>query len=336
MKIALVTTTINVPHVLALYRACPPAVAFLVAMDEKTPQEAYDFCKAIPDCFVYSPDHGAWKCSSLIGNNTVARRSIAILEALRWGAEIIVTTDDDNFLLSSYYFYNFEKLFSAHHPNFHGLQSVGDWFDPGLLLAPPASHRGFPHDKTGSLAFEPVVGAKVGVAAGLVLGDPDVSAATRIALKPTVLGVSELGRAGIVVDPRKTRTVFNSQNTAFVRELAPCFLMCPQFGRYDDILASLAAQRVMRERGYVVHYGKPFAWQQRNSHDLLKDLAAEQWGQEHLVAFAGYLDSIEFAPGATVSEMVHTIWHTGRNGDLLAGTYSLADAWLEDCARAMS
>ena len=88
--------------------------------------------------------------------------------------------------------------------------------------------------------------------------------------RPIVHRVSELLRAGIVVNPKTTHTVFNSQNTAVIRELAPAFFMVPQWGRYDDIFASLMVQRLMRERGLVTHFGQPFVWQQRNAHDLLK------------------------------------------------------------------
>ena len=98
----------------------------------------------------------------------------------------------------------------------------------------------------------------------MILGDPDTSAVDRISRHPTVHQVSELLRAGIVTDPRECYAPLNSQNIAFVRELAPCFLMVPVFGRYDDIYASLLAQRVMREHNFHVHFGQPFVWQQRN------------------------------------------------------------------------
>ena len=113
---------------------------------------------------------------------------------------------------------------------------------------------------------------------------------SRIAIVPIVHRVSELLRAGIVVDPTPTWTVFNSQNTAIIRELAPAFFMVPQWGRYDDIFASLMVQRLMRERGLVTHFGQPFVWQQRNAHDLLRDLRAEQFGAERILDFTAWLD----------------------------------------------
>ena len=89
-----------------------------------------------------------------------------------------------------------------------------------------------------------------------------------------------------------TWTVCNTQNTAVLRDFAPALLCCPQFGRYDDIFASLICQRIMREKGYVVHFGGPLVWQQRNKHDLIVDLKAELWGMEHVVKLAEALNHI--------------------------------------------
>ena len=307
---ALITTTINVPTVLKLYRKLDPSVAFFVAADEKTPREAYDFCAQIPDCEIYSPDRQkelGYECSSLIGWNTIARRNIALLEALRWGADVIVTIDDDNIPLGPTH--RFDFTVGCLHDGLAATSPTG-WFDVGTLLDPVAPHRGFPHTRQYPAVFEPVTDARVGVAAGICLGDPDISACTRIANAPTVHRVSELLRAGIVTDPRKTWTVVNSQNTAFIRELAPAFLMVPQWQRYDDIWASLIAQRVMRDLGLHVHFGMPFVVQQRNYHDLVKDLKAEIYGMEYTVEFAEWLDDFpsNCAPKITAFDLVAAIY----------------------------
>jgi Reversibly glycosylated polypeptide len=317
VKTALILTTINVPTVLSLYRAHDPDVRFFVAFDKKTPPEAYSFCRQIPNLhaglFEYS-----FACSDLIGWNTISRRNIALLEALKWGAELIVSCDDDNISLEYLYFHHFQKLFEHHEPfrlrdglrlpvpagantgvpvNFDGIMArphYGKWFDPGSLCFPtdgkPVVQRGFPQQLKPETKFAPVTDAKIGVAQGMILGDPDTSAIDRISRHPQVHQVSELLRSGLVTDPRETYAPLNSQNVAFVRQLAPCFFMVPSFGRYDDIYASLVAQRVMREWGYFVHYGQPFVWQERNIHNLLADLRKEQWGAERILDFAAWLD----------------------------------------------
>lgn len=356
MKTALITTTINIPHVLKFYRACGPDVAFFVALDEKSKDFSFStmglHCGSLPSsgdsgAWAYSPDEQkalGYACSDLIGWNTIGRRSIALLEALKWGADVIVTIDDDNIPMSTDYFDRFEMVLNTpvlqpHQYDANGgwsgikVRGYGDWFDVGQLLDPVAPHRGFPTKIISMYQCAPVVGAKIGVAAGICLGDPDIAAITRLAhqSKPIdVHRVSELLRSGIVVDPG-TKTVFNSQNTAFLRELAPCFLMVPQWKRYDDIWSSLIAQKVMRDRGFHVHFGQPFVLQQRNPHNLLKDLDAEIFGMHHMTEFAELLDAVQL-PGKSVIEDVRTLWGVIRQPPWMPeGVSALASAWLEDC-----
>jgi hypothetical protein len=367
MKTALILTTINVPTVLALYRRLDPSVRFFVACDEKTPKAAYDFCASIPDCEVYSPERQkvlGWECSPLIGWETIARRNIALLEALKWGADLIVSIDDDNIAMDWRYFDDFVGLFehnepfrkrngllvpmaTGSHPGvpvaFSGLKVSGiGWFDPGQLQFPlsgaPVCQRGFPQQLPSCLSFEPVVDARIGVAQGAVLGDPDTSAVDRISRHPAVHQVSEVLRAGVVSDPRATWAPLNAQNIAFLRELAPCFLMVPQWQRYDDIWAGLIAQRIMREQGLVVYYGRPFVFQQRNAHNLVKDLKAEIFGMQHTLEFANWLNILTFS-NSSVLEMVKVLWNMA--GSVCPQwvdphTITLSEAWCADCERAMS
>lgn len=327
MKIALVTTTINVPRVLALYRAYGPDVHFFIAGDRKSDDIAItNFLIDIPNHSYYGIDwqHKLYpRLSHLIGENCIQRRNIATLEAVKWGADVIVMIDDDNIPLDKNYFWNAVQTdptpTSWTRLPFSGLKatSPSGWFDVGQLLQPAAEHRGFPHTKRAQPAFEGITDAKIGVAAGICMGDPDIGAVERIANGPIVHGVSEILRSGVVTDPRETWTVFNSQNTAFIRELAPAMFMLPGCGRYDDIFASLICQRVMREKNLHVHFGRPFVWQQRNAHDLIKDLRQEIEGMDHIVHLAGILDHMRFFadehPARTIfKKLVEIDWFPTR------------------------
>lgn len=312
MKTALITTTINIPWVLALYRKLGPDVMFFIAGDRKTPDiTVVEFLAAILNHSYYGIDFQhklGYKCSRLLGENCVQRRNIALLEAVKRGADIIVTIDDDNIPTGGRpYFDDIECILDM---TFDGIEasSPTGWFDPGCLLVPQTKHRGFPDAQLAQAVFNSVVDVRIGVAAGLCLGDPDIDAVTRIAAGPIIHSVSELGRAGVVVDPRKTKTVFNSQNTAFIRELAPTMFMMPGVGRYDDIYASLICQRIMRERGFRVHFGQPFVWQQRNKHNLFSDLRQEIDGMENIEAFARRLDECVVPSDATVAQQVRYIY----------------------------
>lgn len=340
VKTALITTTINVPRVLALYRKLGPDVRFFVAGDEKTPhQDVGDFLETLgrkgdvqddPCEQYYHPEDQRglnYKCSELIGWNCVERRNIALLEAVKWDADVIVTIDDDNIPIGTTFGsvqhmllkanYTYEKDYPPEYEGernfswkiegpklFNGLEatSPSGWYDPGDLLIPHVKHRGFPIQVKPEPVYQPVVDARIGVAQGLCLGDPDIDAVTRIATAPIVHSVSELGRAGIVVDPRKTRTVFNTQNTAFIRELAPAFFQPPGVGRYSDIYASLICQRVMSNTGLHVHFGQPFVWQQRNQHNLIADLRAEIDGMDLVRAFAYRLGCMSNLEGSILEQ----------------------------------
>jgi len=327
MRTALITTTIQQPKVLALYGKCaitmPEDFKIFIAGDLKTPDLSDG-----PWTYLRPEQQQAdWKTSRALPWNSITRRNIALLEALKWGAELIVTIDDDNIPLTVDYFDHFHYVMEK---PFHGLRAASStgWFDVGQMVFPTASHRGFPAEKAGTHAFYPVVGASVGVAAGVVLGDPDIAAVTRIATRPIVHVVSEVLRAGVVVDP-SAWTVFNTQNTSALRQFAPALLCCPQLGRFDDIYASLIAQRVMREVGYCVHFGHPFVYQERNQHDLIKDLKAEVFGMEHVVHLAGVLDHIQTFP--VDKHPVRAIYETLRHVEWMPeGVYELAMAWMDD------
>ena len=269
-----------------------------------------------------------WKCSEAIGWNTLARRNIAFLEALKWGADVIYSWDNDNLPTDGMHFLYLARLWVP----FTGIKVTGTdgWFDPGQLLIPKTRHRGFPHDRPPSKIAFPVVGAKVGVAAGLVIGDPDCDAVTRIERRPDMGSVHILGSTGVVVDLH-TWTVFNSQNTAVIRELIPAWFMMPGVGRHDDIYASLIVQRVARERGYHVHFGPPFTYQQRNEHNLVTDLRAEIDGMENVQKIARVLDMIEL-DGESVIGDTQIIYATLHGDSLIPDkAHAAAQAWLEDC-----
>lgn len=335
MKIALATTTIHVPHALKLLRKCSSDVMFFIAGDRKSPDhEIVDMLADVPNHVYFGADwRNEWKCSKLIGFNTLARRNIAFLEALKWGADVIVSWDDDNIPVATDYFNRF--AWALGHP-FHGIRLLGlyNWFDPGRLLAPPTSHRGFPISQKSTIVIGHIETARIGVAAGLVLGDPDIDAVTRITASPDVQQITAIGQVGAVVDLYNW-TVFNSQNTAVIRDLIPAWFMMPNVGRHDDIYASLIVQRVARERNLHVHFGQPFTYQQRNEHDLLADLRAEISGMENVVKLADLLDSIILVGKNTIDD-TRKIYQTLLHCSFLPEASVRAGlAYIEDCEQVL-
>lgn len=335
MKIALATTTINVPVALKLYRALDPDVRFFVAGDLKTPPEAKAFVNSLGNAVYLTPEmQKAWRCSELIGWNCIQRRNIAILEALKWGADIIVFWDDDNLPVTPDYFGEFCRALRK--TDGLAVSGTNGWFDVGQLLTPPVPHRGLPIEhRNESFTVSPITGVRVGVAAGICIGDPDILSIDRISRAPICHGVSELLRAGVVVDPMLSWTVFNSQNTAFIRELAPAMFLPPGIGRYDDIVASLVCQRVMRETGHVTHFGPPMIWQSRNPHNLVRDLKDEMWGMENIGFVAEYLDAkFEEETPLGLTRAIYSYF--SETTFFPKNAWSAAMAWCDDVREAMN
>jgi len=79
-----------------------------------------------------------------------------------------------------------------------------------------------------------------------------------------------------VVLGRGTLTPFNSQNTAFRKELFPLlYLPVTVSFRFTDILRSLVAQPVAWLAGFRVGITSATVVQERNPHDYLKDFESE-------------------------------------------------------------
>lgn len=332
MRLALCTTTIHIPHALKLLRKCSPDVMFFIAGDRKSPDlDITNMLEDVPNHMYFSVDwrlNSQWKCSKFIGWNTLARRNIAFLEAVKWGADVIYSWDDDNLPIDARHFEALEILGRK----FNGISVAGleGWFDPGQLLIPATRHRGVPYARLKSVHARSVVDVGIGVAAGLVIGDPDIDATTRMEIRPDIGAVHALGSAGVVIQ-RDNWTVFNSQNTAVIRELIPAWFMMPNVGRHDDIYASLIVQRVARERGLHVRFGQPFTYQQRNEHDLIVDLKAEISGMENTIKLADLLDHI-LLKGRSAIEDTRTIYQTLLHCAFIPEASARAGlAWLEDC-----
>jgi hypothetical protein len=317
MKKTLITTTIRVPKVLELYRKFDPEVTILVAGDRKTPHDdVRSFVNNLGNSTYYSDkdqENLGYSCSDVIGWNNVQRRNIALLEALKLHPDIIVTIDDDNLPLNREYFLDFERIFGSEYDGLVAKSEIG-WFNICTFLGGGLYHRGFPFELKHTdpkVVLEARTKVKIGVAAGLWLGDPDIDAIERIENRPIVNQIPDLLRAGIAVDSG-CYSPFNSQNTAYLAEVAPLMLMITEMGRYDDIWAAYISERIMRESGYHVHFGRPIVWQERNPHNLLADLKNEILGMEHTRRFCEDLDSMDLGDGSLTDKLFRLFELTGK------------------------
>lgn len=335
MKAILITTTIYVPEVLRVYRKFAPEVLFIIAGDKKTPhKEVRNLANELGNTLYLSDEEQeklGYQSSAVIGWNKIMRRNIALLEAIKQKPDFIISIDDDNIPLENHYFEHFYKIFGT---PFTGLMisSPNKWINVGEFLEPPVYHRGFPFDKRSFMKnfhFKPVFDKKIGVAAGLWLGDPDIDAMDRIVNKPLVLNVSEVLRGGFIVD-NTNFTPFNSQNTAYRFELAPLMMVLVGVGRYDDIWASYIAERVLMETDYYVHFGQPFVWQERNPQNLWKNLKDELLGMEYTTQFCNDLLDIDIGEGSIIDKLYRIYSQLKTKSYIPPIVFELGEAWCRD------
>lgn len=222
-----------------------------------------------------------WMISDTLPKNDHCRHALGLLEAMRWRPEIIINLDDDNFPASPHWVETVHHMLMNPNRSAMVLHSSDDdkWYNPGRLCDPQVMHRGFPHWKRHDRPLIDVRSPKqerIGVFASLWYGDPDIDATERLVLDPQVETV-----APTRVIARDTWSVFNSQSTAIRGELAPLYMMWPGVGRFDDIWASYTTRVFMDRAGWHHAAGSPAVRQDRNPHDLVRDLENELFGYRH-------------------------------------------------------
>jgi hypothetical protein len=307
MKKAIITTTINGPTK-ALLKFLEIAERddwhLFVVADKKTPEIEWAETGVIAHERVHylSPDDQEWQVdhelSDLIGWNCIQRRNFGFIAAYKWGAEIFATVDDDNIPYDGWG----QDLLIGNDVYLEVYDNPGPVYNPlarhdfGYKLVnmcndPEASyvlwHRGVPEQQLSAVnrmkTNVPVDIEKrhILVQADMWNGDPDISAVCRMVLHPDVKFNHEKPYAGFKHGP------FNSQNTFLHRSVMRDYFMFPGIGRMDDIWASYYLQGKHRNS---VAYGLATVYQERNPHDLSKDLKAEQIGYEHSLDFYHHME----------------------------------------------
>lgn len=335
MSTVLITTTVHVPNVLRLFREYDPNVEFIVAGDKKTPHdEVAEMADDIGKMTYLSPEEQrdlGYECSEVIGWNSIQRRNIALLEAIKRKPDVIVTVDDDNIPVDEWYFSDFEIQLANKYSGVAIRNRHPDpmFFNVGSLFSPPFYHRGVYPELTGGCHAGFSVRDNVGVVAGLWYGDPDINAAERAYNDKLVTSIPDVLRSGLAVD-RDVFAPFNSQNTAYKADLAPLMAVLPGVGRHDDIWGSYMAQRVMRETGHVLVYGPPFTWQERNKQDVIRNIRDEIYGMRHTLRFVHDLSYTPLISGSVV-EMLDNLWSMVYDLDYIPNqTKGFGKAWIRD------
>jgi hypothetical protein len=199
-----------------------------------------------------------------------------MLVAYQEGCDPIITIDDDNYRVDDDFIGGHQL--AGRVVTLPALVSESGWVNVCASLVEAKGrdfyHRGHPLGQRwqGERVRETAFSGLVAVNAGLWLGDPDVDAIQRLACPVDAV---EYRRAGSFALGPGTWSPFNSQNTALARDVVPAYFLSPCIGRYDDIWASYVVCAIAQHLGHAVAFGRPLVRQERNQHDLWRDLEQE-------------------------------------------------------------
>jgi hypothetical protein len=186
-------------------------------------------------------------------------------------ADLVAVVDDDNIPLPGWG----EKLMVGSEVEVDCYDTDLPVFDPvGATNYPQLWHRGYPIQLVSKRDYRrksrKVIRADV--QADFWNGDPDIDAICRMEHAPECkFDDSYFPMMSTKISP------FNSQNTFIAGAILRDYFMFPHIGRMDDIWA---AYYVQAKRCRVV-YGKASVYQDRNVHDLIRDMRQEYLGYEN-------------------------------------------------------
>lgn len=318
-NVALVTTTIHVPHCLDNYlenaerhghadrtsvivvgdRKTPPAIgAYLAELGRRHPAPI-----TYLDVEAQGPFLRRWPgLDQALRYDCIQRRNIGYLRAALDGADVIVSIDDDNFVTDEDYVGHHLcvgrdlRIPVVHHPS-------GWWNVCQRLVSDPPRrfyHRGYPKSRqdwsSGGAEVE-VRDVRPVVNAGLWLKNPDIDATTNIEEPIDVVALEPIAGDRACALAPGTWCPFNSQNTAFDVAVLPAMYLVVMLdtlrgyrvGRLDDIWMSYFVRAIADQLGDSVVYGAPLVVQDRNPHNFLHDLSQELGGYLLTEALVEYL-----------------------------------------------
>lgn len=267
MKV-IVTTTINPPtKAIELFDEMLDW-RLVVAGDRKTPQD-YRLKRGT---YLSPKDQESYDraLSDAIGWNSIQRRNFALLCAYDMGAEVVALIDDDNIPYEGWG----KDLMVGKDVEVNYYETSLPAFDPvGATNVKHIWHRGFPLEllpqRSSASPVKKTVHADV--QADFWNGNPDVDAICRMEHAPECR-----------FDPdyfplaSNKPAPFDSQNTFLLRDSISDYFLYPHVGRMDDIWASYYLQA----KGKHAVFGKPSVYQERNEHDLIRDMRQEYLGYE--------------------------------------------------------
>jgi len=330
VKTALVITSISQPNpVLVSFAEASRKnfIDFIVIGDIKSPSEFN-----LPECDFWSIEDQRnldFQLAKNLPEQHYARKNLGYLVAMGRGAEMIIETDDDNFP---------REEFWQERPTMHTAriaENVG-WINVYRYFTEAAIWpRGFPlqyiQKKVLPIDSFPEKELYCPIQQGLADDNPDVDAVYRLVMP---LPVSFSLQPRLIVG-KGSWSPFNSQNTTWFKEAFP-LLYIPSYCNFRmcDIWRSFVALRICWANGWGVLFHGPTVWQERNEHNLLKDLEDEVPGYIYNAMICTNLEKLAIKPGAhyIAKNMINCYRMLIDMGVVGINELTLLNNWINDIA----
>ena len=199
--------------------------------------------------------------------------------ALQDGCEKLVMIDDDNFPVLKYDFFKHHQIVGKN-INLNLIKSNTNWVNISDLMIEknnvPFYPRGFPWSKR-FIKEKHLISkknVKILVNGGLVLGDPDVDAVSRLFWPLDVTSIKKNFLPYFAIN-KNNFCPFNDQNTSIAKEIIPIYYKPPSVLRNADIWSSYFIEKICYSDNKFVSFGMPLVRQFRNIHDFRKDYELE-------------------------------------------------------------
>lgn len=327
LKKSVILTSINPPTPAVRQFAALPDWDVLVIGDAKTPPDWH--CRAVRFVSADQQKTLPFKIVSALPWNHYARKMIGYLLAAQEGATLLAESDDDNLPEDNW---QFPELEGCYEQIPQGCDIVNIY---SLFTRQPIWPRGFPLTRITApesilhpAALSPQ-SVRIGIWQALADDDPDVDAIYRL----TSNTPCRFTRRAPVVLPPQTFSPFNSQNTAFRRELLPLMYLPALVNfRVTDILRSYVAQPILWAAGYRLGFLGPTVRQERNAHDLQADFASELPLYLDVERIITLVNEPVQPENSIRDNLTHVYRHLARQGIVKEAELDLLAAWLDDVA----
>ncbi len=329
---ALVITSIATPDnkVLQTFaQECPNnQVDFIVIGDKPSPT---DFKLVGCDFYGLEAQRNLdFSFAKLVPERHYSRKNIGYLQAIKRGAKMIIETDDDNFPR--------EKFWNNRQPN-HTVSALlnEDWvnvykyFSSGFIWP-----RGYPLEqiqkKVPLLIDNPPKEVYCPIQQGLADENPDIDAVFRLT-QPLPHNFDLHAKVAL---GDKTWCPFNSQNTTFYSDAFPLLYLPSHCSfRMTDIWRSFVAQRICWENEWFVLFDEATVWQERNTHNLMRDFEDEIPGYLNNSKICKTLGDLKLRKGKEhIFENLVSCYQSLIDINVVgAAEMPLLQAWIEDLTK---